>query len=443
MTEAESHAGVPAVEDADDLQAEVERLRVENQRLMHGGGTSAFWRNLLAGLSIFLGVVLVSAAISAVWLNRTIMDENRWVETMAPLAQDAGIQDYVAAKATDSLFGAVDIQAYVAKALQPLPPAVQGLATPITGAIQSFIKDSATKFVRSDRFPQLWDQMNRLAHKAFIAAVTERSGGVVNNQAGKVTIDVSVLVDEIKSQLTSRGLGFVNAVPTPASSRDIVLIDSPALAQASAGIQFLNTSAYALPFAALALLVLGVVLAVNRRKAVLWLGIGVVAVTLLPVEAIYFGQFPFAQAALQYAQMPQAVASTAYTIVFRNLIHAEQMFAIVGIVFVIGAMVAGPSAWAVALRGGLSHGIDNIGLDWDFGPAGEWVLAHRSGMRAAGLIAAVVALVIFRVSTVWTIVWLVIAVLIWLLAVQLFGRPRPVAKATGETGTPDDVATRS
>lgn len=443
MTEAESHSDAPVVEDADDLQAEVERLRAENQRLMHGGGASAFWRNMLAGLSIFLGVVLVSAAISAVWLNRTIMDEDRWVQTMAPLAQDAGIQDYVATKATDSLFAAVDIHAYVAKALQPLPPAVQGLATPITGAVQGFVKDAATKFVRSDQFPQLWDKMNRLAQKAFIASVTERTGGLVNNQAGKVTLDVSVLVDQIKAQLTSSGLGFVNAVPTPSSSRNIVLIDSPALAQASAAIQFLNTSAYVLPFAALGLLVLGVALAVDRRKAVLWLGIGVVAVTLLPVEAIYFGQFPFAQAALQYAQMPQAVASTAYTIVFRNLIHAEQLFAIVGVVFVIGAMLAGPSAWATALRGGLSHGIDNIGPDWDFGPFGEWVLAHRSGMQGAGLIAAVVALVIFRVSTVWTVVWLVVVVLIWLLAVQLFGRPRPAAKVTGDAVTPDDAATSS
>ncbi|MDR3685507.1 MAG: hypothetical protein P4L93_00885 [Coriobacteriia bacterium] len=443
MTEVESHPDAPVVEDADDLQAEVERLRAENQRLMHGGGATGFWRNLLAGLSIFLGVVLVSAAISAVWLNRTIMDENRWVETMAPLARDVGIQDYVATKATDSLFGAVDIHAYVAKALQPLPAAAQFLATPITDAVQGFVKDAATKFVRSDQFPQLWDKMNRLAHKAFIASVTQTSGGLVNNQAGKVTLDVSVLVDQIKAQLTSSGLGFVNAVPTPSSSREIVLIDSPALAQASAAIQFLNTSAYVLPFAALALLVLGVALAVNRRKAVLWLGIGVVAVTLLPVEAIYFGQFPFAQAALQYAQMPQAVASTAYAIVFRNLIHAEQMFAVVGVVFVIGAMLAGPSAWATALRGGLSHGIDNIGPDWDFGSFGEWVLAHRSGMRAAGLIAAVVALVIFRVSTVWTIVWLVVAVLVWLGVVQLFGRPRPAAKASSETVTPDDAATSS
>jgi hypothetical protein len=440
MEETKPETPVLAPEGSADLQAEVERLRAENDRLMHSGGSTAFWRNLMAGLAIALGVVLVSAAISAVWLNRTVMDEDRWVETMAPLARDVGIQDYVAKKATDSLFGAVDIQAYVAKALQPLPPVVQGLATPITGAIEGFVKDSATKFVRSDQFPQIWDKMNRLAHKAFIASITQRQGGVINNQAGKVTIDVSVLIDEIKAQLTSRGLGFVNAVPTPASSREIVLVDSPALAQAAAGIQLLNTSAYVLPFLSLALLALGVALAVDRRKAVLWLGIGVVVVTVLPIQAIYFGQFPFAQAAVKFAAMPTDVAQTAYNIVFRNLLRAERLFAAVGIVFVLGAMVAGPSKWATALRAGLSHGIDNIGPDWDFGTFGEWVLAHRAGMRAAAPIAGVVALVIMRISSIWTIVWIVVWVLVWLLLVQLVGRPRPAAKTAGDDAGKDEPA---
>ena len=180
-----------------------------------------------------------------------------------------------------------------------------------------------------------------------------------------------------------------------------------------------------LPFVSIALLALGIALATDRRKAVLWMGIGTIAVTLLPVQAIYLGQYPFAQAALNLGQVPAPAAQAAYTILFRSLVRADQIFAFVGLVFMFGAMVAGPSSWATALRGGLSHGIDNIGPTWDFGPAGEWVLAHRKGMRAAGPIAGVLALLLVHVTSAWTIVWLGVAVLVWLGAVQLVGRPRP------------------
>ncbi len=66
---------------------------------------------------IFIGVILVALAISALWLNRTIMIEDRWVDTMAPLAQNSAIQDYVAKSTADAIFANVDIQKYVADAL--------------------------------------------------------------------------------------------------------------------------------------------------------------------------------------------------------------------------------------------------------------------------------------------------------------------------------------
>jgi hypothetical protein len=268
--------------------------------------------------------------------------------------------------------------------------------------------------------------MNRLAHKAFIASITQTSGGLVSNQNGVVSLDSGVLVDQVKAELTTRGLGFVNNFPTPANMRQITLINSPALGQLATTIQMLNAAAYVLPFLALALLAGGVALAANRRKAVLWMGAGIVMATLLPLEFVYLGQYPFANAAYRLGQMPSDAAQNAYNIIFRNLIAANQLIAVIGVVFVLGAMVAGPSKWATALRGGLTHGIDNIGPDWDFGTAGEWIYAHRSGMRSTGIIVGVVALLVLRVTTVSGIVELVVCVLLWLLLVQIFGRPRPV-----------------
>lgn len=77
---------------------------------------------------------------------------------------------------------------------------------------------------------------------------------MLDNQNGKVTLDVSVLTDRIKQALSDKGLTFVNDISIPPSGRQIVLVDSPALAQLGTVIHALNTSAYLLPFLALALL---------------------------------------------------------------------------------------------------------------------------------------------------------------------------------------------
>jgi len=397
----------------------------------------AAWRNVVAVALIVLGVLTLSVAISAVWLNRTVMEENRWVETVAPLAQDPEIQDYVATRASTAIFGTADVEGYVAKVLQPLPAPIRDFSAAIANAIQGFARDSATKFVRSPRFPAVWERMNRIAHRAFIASISPSHGGVVGNQDGRMTLDVSVLVAEVKAELTQQGLGFVNAVPTPAKAGQIVLLDSPVLGQLGVAIQIMNAAAFVLPLIAIALLAAGIGCATDRRKAVLWMGAGIVTATLLPLQAIYLGQYPFAQAALKLGKMPSPAAQAAYTIVFRNLVDANRLGAVVGLVFILGAMAVGPNAWASAMRGVFVHGVDTMGSGLDFGRVGVWVRDHLPGVRSAGVIVAVGVLLVVRVSSVGPIVWLVVGVLVWLVVVQVVARPRITPSAATDGHSPE------
>jgi hypothetical protein len=426
---AEMVADKPAAiaDDSEDLNAEVQRLRAENAALASAKSPSTFWRNAAAGLLIFIGVLLVSLAISALWLNRTIMDENRWVDTMAPLAQNTAIQDYVAKSTADAIFANVNIQQYVADALgtKPLPPQLLLLTTPITNAIQNFISESAVKFTRSPQFAVVWEKTLRLTHKAFIAAISDRSTGVITKQGGTVTLDVSALITEVKKVLTDRGLGFINNIPIPVSQQQITIVDSPELAQFGLLIQLMNAMAWVLPLIAIALLGGGIAVAANRRKAVLWMGVGIVLLTVIPVQAIYLGQIPFAKAALELAKMPSEASQAAYTIIFRYLVRANQIASFIGLVFVVGAIFAGPSKWATSLRGGFRHGLNNIGPDWDFGVAGQWIHDHESGMRTTGILLAVAMLLVTPTKSIWTIIWLIIFVIVWIVAVTFFGRPRP------------------
>jgi len=138
--------------------------------------------------------------------------------------------------------------------------------------------------------------------------------------------------------------------------------------------------------------------------------------------------------------MPAPAAQATYTLVFRNLVSAQQLFAVVGLVFVVGAILAGPNRFATSLRNGFKHGLASIGPDWDFGPAGEWIFVHQSGMRVAGIIAAIAVLLLAPVRSVAGIVWLLIALVVWIALVALFGRPRPVKPILEQPAEDDSPA---
>jgi len=435
-------------DDAVTLRAEIERLKAENAALTSAAPSKTIWRNVSAGLLILIGVLLVSLSVSAIWLNRTIMDENRFVETLAPLAQNVAIQDWVAKSSTDAIFANVDIESYVKQALEPLPPQAAMLAAPITGAVQNFIRDAATKVVRSQQFALVWNKSLHLTHKAFIAAITDKPNGVITKQGGVVTLDVTLLIDELKNALAAKGLGFVQNINLPIATRQVTLVDSQVLADLGVAIRLVNASAWVLPLLAIVLLSGGIAIAANRRKAVLWMGVGVLAMTIIPVQALYLARIPFANTMLSLANMPSNAAQAAYDIVFVNLIKANQVASVIGLVFLIGAILAGPNPWVTALRNGLRHGLANIGPDWDFGVVGEWIHNHESGMRTAGIIGAVILLLVVPAKTMATIGWLVFWVILWMLAVTFFGRPRPThlpaetdaAEATSDAADAGDEA---
>ena len=432
-------AGLDAIQvDEAELLAEIERLKAENEKLVSARVLDKhIGRRVSTVILLVLGALLFGLAISAVWLNRTIMNEDRWVNTVAPLAQDVAIQDYVAMKASDTIVANVDIQGYVDRALAQLPQQAQILSTPVTNAIDNFIRQSATKVVRSEQFYTVWVQMNRFGHKAFIAAISDKTTGAVQKQGGTVTLDTRVLVDHIKSALSSRGLEFVNNISIPVRNQQIVLFDSPELEALGNAIRAMNAMVFVLPFLALAMLAGGVAIAVDRRKAVLWMGVGVTISMIVPLEAIYLAQAPFVDAAYQLGGMPAPAAQAAYTLVFRNLVVAQQLFAVVGLLFVVGAVLAGPNRFATSLRAGFQHGLASIGPDWDFGSVGEWIFVHRSGMRTSGIIGAIAILLLAPVRSVAGIIWLVVGIVVWLGLVALFGRPRPEKKLV-EAGSGSD-----
>lgn len=411
-----------------ELQAENDELR--QQAIQPAGPSAEHTGRGRTGGAIALVVIaalLLALSVPAVWLNRMVTDTDVYVATVAPLAQDPDIQNAVAAAASDAVIEKVDAEARI-KPL--LPENLQIIAVPIAQAIDQFIVKQSQALVRSDKFAEIWATANRVSHKALVTAVTGRDTGAVGVQAGVITLDVGTLAEQIKARLQGAGLDFVANLPTGGIDKQIVLYDSPALAQMTSAFDLITRIALWLPLAALALIAGAIALAADRRKAILWLGATLTVAAILPLQALFLSQTYVSEQLNQLAAIPTPAAQSAFAIIFRDLVTASRAVIALGIVIWVGAILVGPARWAVAMRGGLSGGMSGVASHLELGRFGVWVRARKSALRIAGAAVALGVLVLLPAPrTVAAIVSLAIAYLVWLLLVGLLGAD-PVEPAT-------------
>lgn len=419
--------------DAAELQARIEQLEAENEALKRKAGEPkpaahpGRGRNAGAKTLAVVAALLLALSVPAVWLNRMVTDTDVYVATVAPLAQDPDIQNAVAAAASDAVIEKLDAET---RLKQLLPENLQIIAVPVAQAVNDFISKQALVLVRSQQFAQAWEAANRISHKALVTAVTGRDTGAVNVQAGVITLDVGTLADQIKTKLTDAGVGFAANIPT--IDKTIVLYESPVLAQMTSTFDLITRIALWLPILGLACAIGAIALAVDRRGAVLWLGASLAVAAMMPLEGLYLGQYYATAQLTQLAAIPTAAAQAAFGIIFRDLVTASQALIALGVVLWIGAIFAGPSRWATAMRGGLTGGFSGVASHMNLGRFGEWIRAHKRGLRWGGIpVALLVLLALPAPRTVSSIVWVAVAYIVWVLLVELLGAA-PAPPTEGE-----------
>ncbi len=385
-------------------------------------------KNTAALIMAVVAALVLAVSVSAIWLNRMVTDTEFYVRTVAPLAQDPDIQDAIADSASQALIEKVDARGRLESIL---PGSLESIAAPIGSAVDDFIRKQSVSLVRSDRFASLWEDMNRKSHAGLVAAITGRQGDVVDLTAGTLSLDVGGLADALKMRVADAGFGLAADVPTGSIDKRIVIYESPTLARTSRVVDVVSRTAYAMPFVGLVLALIAIVIAPDRRKAVLWLGGALALLTILPIQAVYLGQYYATAQLVRLASIPAPAAQAAFAIVFRDLISANRAAVALGAVLWLGALVLGPAKWAIAVRTGLSGGLGGIASRLDLGAFGAWVASRKPGLRAAGgAAAALLLLALPAPRTAAEIMWIAAGYLVWVLLVELLGA-QPVRGSDG------------
>jgi hypothetical protein len=379
------------------------------------------WRRILSAVLIVLSCVLIPLAVIAVWVHDNVLDTGGYVDTVAPLAENPKVQQALSVRLTNTLFENVDVEQL---AEENLPPRISFLAGPLVQGLENFTQETILRFLQSDAFNTIWKTVNRTAHRQVDNALTG-GGEVLSTKEGRVVLDLSPLVDDVKQELDNRGIGVFNNVHIDRSRLQFTLFEAESLKQAQSGVRLLNTLRWVLPVLVLVLAAAGIFLAHSPRRALLRWGIGIMIVTALLGFGVAFGRNLLLDALPATASRPASGA--AFDIIVRLMRNTIRVLFVIGAIVALGAYLAGTGRVARAIRGRTTGALDAVGdrtaaSSFDFHGVAAFVSRYANALRIAGFVLAFVILVALDNPRIAALLWLVLFLLVYLALVQVLDR---------------------
>lgn len=227
-----------------------------------------------------LGCLLSVVSVVAVWARGQVLDTDRYVATVAPLASDPVVQDAVAARVTAVIDQHVD-----AFARSGLPKGTHGL--PVAAVAHQVVQQETLAYVRSPAFRTLWVTVNTVGHRQLVHVLTGRGSEPVSVESGQLVLDLGPVVAAVRDRLAGAGQRWVRVLPTITLVVD--LGNAGRLQKARTAVRWLDALAFWLPFVTVALLAAAVVLARRRRGAMLWACGGVLVAMVALLLAVRLG----------------------------------------------------------------------------------------------------------------------------------------------------------
>ena len=412
------------------LEAELAQLK-GTQPTQPISNSNSKWRSFWSAVCIVVAVVLAPLSIVAVWARGEVTDTERFVSTVAPLAQDPAIQEAIGNRVADEVLAYINIESLTQNAISAISDnrdldkqqeaALETLSGPLTSGIEGFVRDRVQDFVRSEIFVSVWNEITTRAHSRLNEALSGDQSGALSLQGSDVVLDLGQVVEQVKTSLVEQGLTVVQNIPTVDS--EIVIFQSDSLASLQRGYSAINNLGYWLPIIAGGLAILGVVIANVRRKAVLGLGIGVTISALASAILLAVGRAEYLNA------LPETVNAAAATAFFDTLTmylkEAMRAALTAGIVLILAALVTGPARFAVGIRELCSRAAAAVqgtlyswGLHMD-APRG-WVAKNAGGLRIGLVLLSVLFVLLTRYKTPSLVIWTTVVLLVVLFIVQVF-----------------------
>ena len=291
-----------------------------------------------------VAILLALVGMVAFYVEHTALDEEGFEAISRQMIENDEIRTQVAAKAVDTLFENVDVEAAIA---ERLPPAQAGLAPVLAGLARSGADRAADAALERPRVQTVWVEVTTRTQRQLVRLLDDDTT-FIQTEGGAVVLDLRPIVIQIGDQVAV--IGKV-AERLPESSGKIAIIEESQLETAQTATKILRSVADWMWLVALVVAALAVWLARGRRRLELRaiaLGLLVVGLLLLAVRR-FAGDYLVDSLVKDDAVKP--AGHDAWSILTQTLADRAWVWIILGVVTLLGVWFVGDSSRAARARG--------------------------------------------------------------------------------------------
>ena len=299
-----------------------------------------------------LAILLALVGMIAFYVEHTALDEEGFETISRNMIENDEIRTQVAAKAVDTLFENVDVEAAIA---ERLPPAQAGLAPVLAGLARSGADDAADAVLERPRVQTVWVEVTTRTQRQFVRLLDDETT-FIQTEGGAVVLDLSPIVIELGDQVAV--IGKV-AERLPESSGRVAIIEESQLETAQTLTKVLRAVADWMWLLALVVAAAAVWLARGRRRLELRaIALGLVVVGLLMLAVRRFaGNYLVDELAQDDAVKP--AAHDAWDILTQTLADRAWVWIILGVITLIGVWFVGETDRAARARRAAAPTLEN------------------------------------------------------------------------------------
>jgi hypothetical protein len=292
---------------------------------------------------IVVATIIGFASVFGLWVKRQALETETFTQTSGDLLENEDIRNAVADFVVATIYNNVDVQAEIAS---QLPPQAQALSAPAAAGLRQLATNAMQKVLAEPKVQELWEQATGAAQARLIALLDDE-GKFVSTTGGTVTLDLTALISDATAQI---GIGADIASKLPPEAGQIEILQSDQLSGAQTAIKVLRTLAWALTALTLLLYAAAIWLARGRRRETLRaVGYSFAFIGLLVLLTRHAAGNLVTGSLAASASIEPAVDAT-WEISTSLLLETAQSLIAYGIVIVLAAWLAGPTAMATSVR---------------------------------------------------------------------------------------------